>query len=58
MIEPKRLLVLGTGHIAAKHAEQFGLIPGCTLVAAVDANGERAPGLCGAARHPAELRNP
>lgn len=42
MSGPQRLLVLGTGHIAAKHAEQFGLIPGCKLVAAVDANAERA----------------
>jgi predicted dehydrogenase len=38
----KRLLILGTGSIAHKHAEQFSVIPGCTLVAAVDANLERA----------------
>ncbi len=39
---PQRLLVLGTGHIANQHARQFGALPGCQLVAAVDANKERA----------------
>ena len=39
---PKRLIILGTGHIAHKHAEEFGLIPSCTLVAGVDINPERA----------------
>jgi predicted dehydrogenase len=38
----RRLLILGTGAIAHKHAEQFALIPGCTLAAAVDTNPERA----------------
>ena len=42
MSPDQRILVLGTGSIAHKHAEQFGLVPGCTLVAAVDANQERA----------------
>ncbi|MCW6509152.1 Gfo/Idh/MocA family protein [Lichenifustis flavocetrariae] len=42
MSQAQRILILGTGHIAHKHAEQFGSNPGCTLVAAVDANGERA----------------
>ena len=37
-----RLMILGTGNIAHKHAEEFGVIPGCTLVAAVDSNLERA----------------
>lgn len=37
-----RLLILGTGAIARHHAERFAAIPGCTLVAAVDANPERA----------------
>ncbi len=37
-----RLLILGTGAIATRHAEQFALIPGCTLVAAVDVNLDRA----------------
>jgi predicted dehydrogenase len=37
-----RLVILGTGGIAPRHAEQFALIPGCSLVAAVDLNLERA----------------
>jgi predicted dehydrogenase len=41
-VTAQRLLVLGTGSIAASHAERFKAIPGCTLVAAVDNNGERA----------------
>lgn len=43
MIGPdQRLLVLGTGHIAGQHARQFAALPGCRLVAAVDANRDRA----------------
>jgi predicted dehydrogenase len=38
----QRLIILGTGGIARRHAEQFALIPGCRLVAAVDVNFERA----------------
>jgi predicted dehydrogenase len=38
----QRLLILGTGSIARHHAERFALLPGCELVAAVDANAERA----------------
>ena len=38
----QRLLILGTGNIAHKHALQFGLVPGCEIVAAVDANADRA----------------
>jgi predicted dehydrogenase len=37
-----RILILCTGAIARRHAEQFALIPGCRLVAAVDAYPERA----------------
>ncbi len=37
-----RLLILGTGGIAHRHAEQFTLIPGCTVVAAADVVLERA----------------
>ena len=37
-----RILILGTGHIAHQHADQFGAIPGCSLVGAVDTNLERA----------------
>lgn len=42
MTREKRLLILGTGGIAAHHAAEFALIPGCRLVAAVDANADRA----------------
>ena len=42
MTQTPRLLILGTGGIAHRHAEQFGVIPGCRLVAAVDTNIERA----------------
>ena len=38
----QRLLILGTGAIARHHAERFALLPGCEVVAAVDANAERA----------------
>ena len=38
----QRLLILGTGAIARHHAERFAHMPGCELVAAVDANAERA----------------
>jgi len=38
----RRLLILGTGAIARHHAERFAAIPGCEIVAAVDANQERA----------------
>ena len=38
----QRFLILGTGHMAARHAEQFSLLPGCDLVAAVDLDAGRA----------------
>lgn len=38
----KRILILGTGAIAHRHASQFAGIPGCRLAAAVDADLERA----------------
>ncbi|MBB3950654.1 Gfo/Idh/MocA family protein [Aureimonas jatrophae] len=38
----KRILILGTGGIAHRHAEHFGAIPGCQLVAAVDTHLPRA----------------
>ncbi|MBC8130737.1 MAG: Gfo/Idh/MocA family oxidoreductase, partial [Rhizobiaceae bacterium] len=38
----KRLLILGTGHIAHRHAEHFSALPGCRLVGASDINAERA----------------
>ena len=37
-----RILILGTGGIAARHAEHFGTIPNVRVVAAVDTNIERA----------------
>jgi len=37
----KRIMILGTGGISHRHAEQFLSIPGCRLVAACDVNGER-----------------
>ena len=37
-----RILILGTGGIAHRHAEHFSSIPGCRVVAAVDTNIERA----------------
>ncbi len=38
----QRILILGTGSIAARHAENFSAIPDCRIVAAVDINAERA----------------
>ena len=37
-----RILILGTGHIAHRHAEEFGQIPDAALVAGVDSNPGRA----------------
>ena len=42
MSEEKRILILGTGGIAARHAEHFSSIPNVRVVAAVDTNLERA----------------
>lgn len=38
----KRIMILGTGAIAHRHAEHFISIPGCRVVAACDVNAERA----------------
>ena len=38
----KRIMILGTGSIAHRHAEHFSVLPGCRLVAACDINAERA----------------
>ncbi len=38
----QRILIVGTGAMAAAHAERMALLPGCLLVAAVDTNFERA----------------
>ncbi|MCW4113397.1 Gfo/Idh/MocA family oxidoreductase [Aurantimonas sp. MSK8Z-1] len=37
----KRIMILGTGGIAHRHAEHFNAIPGCSVVAACDINRER-----------------
>jgi predicted dehydrogenase len=36
-----RILIVGTGHIANRHAEVFAAIPGCRLVAGVDTSAGR-----------------
>ena len=36
MSDPVRLLLLGTGGMANRHATEFSTVPGCQLVAAVD----------------------
>jgi len=38
----KRIMILGTGAIAHRHAEHFTSIPGCRVVGACDVNAERA----------------
>lgn len=38
----QRLIILGTGAIAHRHAEVFGAIPGIVLAGAIDTNRERA----------------
>ncbi|WP_182086918.1 Gfo/Idh/MocA family oxidoreductase [Aureimonas sp. ME7] len=42
MSADRRILILGTGSIAHRHAEHFAAIPGCRLAAAVDTNEARA----------------
>ncbi|MBP7241753.1 MAG: Gfo/Idh/MocA family oxidoreductase [Amaricoccus sp.] len=42
-----RILILGTGSMAASHAERFAGIAGCSLVAAVDVEPERARAFAG-----------
>ena len=37
-----RILILGTGSIAQRHADRFGAIAGCEVVAAVDVDAARA----------------
>ncbi len=40
-MKPLRLLLLGTGNMAARHAIEFAALPGCELVAAVELVPER-----------------
>ncbi|KQT53698.1 oxidoreductase [Aureimonas sp. Leaf454] len=42
MSGPQRIMILGTGGIAPRHAEHFKTIPQCSVVAAVDTNIEKA----------------
>jgi predicted dehydrogenase len=51
-VSEQRILMLGTGAMARAHAERFSLMPGCQLVAAVDANDERARDFAEAFRIP------
>jgi predicted dehydrogenase len=48
----QRLLMLGTGAMGRLHAERLSLMPGCRLVAAVDATPERARSFAEAFRIP------
>ena len=48
-VHPHRLLILGTGGIAARHAEHFAALPGCEIVACVDIDAARLAAY--AARH-------
>ncbi|MBV9654323.1 MAG: Gfo/Idh/MocA family oxidoreductase [Acetobacteraceae bacterium] len=42
MSDTQRLVILGTGHIAHRHATEFARDPRCRMVAAVDLNADRA----------------
>lgn len=57
MTGPQRLLILGTGSIAATHAERFAAIPGIALAAAVDTNAARARAYAAAHAIPASFDN-
>jgi predicted dehydrogenase len=46
-VKPVRLLLLGTGAMARRHAELFGEVPGCSIVAGVDIAEERLAAFCG-----------
>jgi predicted dehydrogenase len=41
MMQPVRILILGTGGMARNHAEAFAAIPGVTLVAGIDTRAEQ-----------------
>ena len=42
MTAPRRILILGTGHMAHRHAIELGRLPGAVLAAGVDINAARA----------------
>lgn len=46
MVRPVRLLILGTGGMAANHAEHFAAIPGVSLVAGVDTRPAQLAAFC------------
>ncbi len=48
MAHPIRLLILGTGGMAANHAENFARIPGVSLVAGVDTRPAQLAAFCAA----------
>lgn len=45
-MKPVRVLLLGTGAMAKKHAELFTAIPGCTIAAGVDISAARVEAFC------------
>lgn len=49
----KRIMILGTGGIAPRHAEFFSMVPGCEIAAACDVNAERAHAYAAEHRIPA-----
>lgn len=46
MAKPVRILILGTGGMAANHAECFAAIPGVSLVAGIDTRPEQLAAFC------------
>lgn len=51
-MKPIRILLLGTGAMAAKHVEYFGSVEGCEIVAGVDVAPERLQAFCAEHRIP------
>lgn len=45
-MRPVRLLILGTGGMAANHAEAFAAIPGVSLVAGIDTRADQLAAFC------------
>ena len=46
MVQPVRILILGTGGMAANHASSFAAIEGVTLVAGIDTRPEQLAAFC------------
>jgi len=53
----QRILILGTGSIAQRHAESLSAIPNCRIVAAADTNAERARAYAAEHRIPHSFEN-